>query len=119
MNGKAVSSPLIFHFSFFTFLFLAVHRCDGGSEVLFGYASAVADAQAVVVDGLRRVVQELGYAHAVGDAEAYEGVDAQLRRQFAGGGKEAPALLRAQQRHEALYEVGVDGEVPAVERGVK
>ena len=67
--------------------YLAVHRGDGGRKVLLGYAGAMANAQTVVVDGLRRVVKKLGYAHAVGNSEAHEGINAQLGRKPRRGGK--------------------------------
>lgn len=81
---------------------LAVHRGDGGRKVLLGYAGAMANAQTVVVDGLRRVVKKLGYAHAVGNSEAHEGINAQLGRKPRRGVKSEPSPRGAARPVNAL-----------------
>ena len=51
---------------------------DSLGKVFFVDYGFVAYLEPVVVNGLSRTVQEIGYLYAVGDAKAYKGVDAQL-----------------------------------------
>ena len=87
-------------------------------KVLLGDDGLVAYLEAVVIDGLRRAVQEAGYLGAVVDAEAHQGIDAQV-------GVEQLALAQhnllvgTQQGVEVAHEVGIDVEEDGVKRTVE
>ena len=74
----------------------------------------MAHTQAVVVNGLERVLEELGYASRIGDSDAHEGIDAQFGGEpsFLGG----PNLLFfLEQGIETLDKIGVCKEESIVE----
>ena len=64
---------------------LVVEVCHCRGKLFFGDSCRMAHTQAVVVNGLERVLEELGYASRIGDSDAHEGIDAQF-------GGEAPLL---------------------------
>lgn len=83
-------------------------------ELLTVYGSAVLYLGAVVVDGVDRIVQELGYLGAVVDAEAYQGEDAYARSQLGLVGQRDAAVGLEElvelvdKRREEAYERGVE-----------
>lgn len=74
----------------------------------------MAHAQTIVVYGLGRIMQKLGYADAVGDAHADEGIDAELGRKTVGGRRNDGAF-GLEQAVETLHKVGMRGEESLVE----
>ena len=99
-------------------LLLAVERSHLLCELLARQQRVAARLQTVVVYCLRRVVQEFGYAHAVGYAYAHERVDAQFGVEHLRIGQR-DAALGLEQGVEPLYEVGVRGDERYVEVAVE
>ena len=76
-------------------------------KLLFRHDGGIADPHAVIVDRLRRLVQESCNLSAVSDAETHKGIDAQLGgQQLSGGG--INASLGSKQLVELLDKVGED-----------
>lgn len=78
------------------------------------------DAASVIVDGGKGVVQEMCYLPDVLYSQAYEGKDAEFRRQVSAVGRNYP-VLGLQKFVEALDEVGVgvqEGGIKVVEEAL-
>ena len=88
---------------------------DGGLEGVAVAQSAILDFGAVVIDGVDRVVQELGDSAAVLDAQADEGEDAHVGIQHAGF-RQSNAALGTQQGVEVVDKVGEQHSPKSTER---